>query len=511
MNFNRVLTVGFICLGLSTIVLPITIRNYIIEKDFVLISYQGGVNFWVGNNSMADGKTAMAPGNFKAVNQYQDNVMYSSKRTAEQNLGKELKPSQVSAYWYKQGLNFISKSPGKFLGLSLKKLYYSINAYEIGGSREIYSFREYSSLLSVFLWHNVIGFPFGLLFPLALGGFYLALKNWRRNFLLLGFIISSYTLLILFFVISRFRVPIIPFLILLAALAIDTIWQNRKRLNFVFMPIIIVILGLIISNTTLLDIKTQPNIRTNIAAAELYLRKNLPDSVIHYANLAVRENPQSAEPYSFLGAAYEYKQQYQKSIQAYENFIRINPNDAYVHNRLGYSYNKLGNSAKALEASLTCLRIDSTIIEAYITISHVKQSYGKNDEAFNLIQKAYSLDSNHVPLLNHYSQLLRNRQDISSAITLMERAVNLVPNHVPSRVNLANMYFQTQQANNAEREYKKVLELQPDMLKPSLSLAQLYILTNRSSEAIKILDRILVKYPGNQNALQLMEKAKSGS
>ena len=37
-------------------------RNYAEGDDLVLISSQGGVNFFIGNSAKADGKSAVAPG-----------------------------------------------------------------------------------------------------------------------------------------------------------------------------------------------------------------------------------------------------------------------------------------------------------------------------------------------------------------------------------------------------------------------------------------------------------------
>ena len=38
-------------LGAILAIAPVTLRNYIIGGDFVPISYNGGVNFYIGNNA----------------------------------------------------------------------------------------------------------------------------------------------------------------------------------------------------------------------------------------------------------------------------------------------------------------------------------------------------------------------------------------------------------------------------------------------------------------------------
>ena len=46
---------------LALVILPITIRNYVVGGEAVLISSQGGINFYIGNNKQSDGVTAAMP------------------------------------------------------------------------------------------------------------------------------------------------------------------------------------------------------------------------------------------------------------------------------------------------------------------------------------------------------------------------------------------------------------------------------------------------------------------
>ena len=54
--------VACVTTGCLLVILPITIRNYVVGKDVALIATQGGVNFYIGNNPQADGRTAIVPG-----------------------------------------------------------------------------------------------------------------------------------------------------------------------------------------------------------------------------------------------------------------------------------------------------------------------------------------------------------------------------------------------------------------------------------------------------------------
>ena len=98
-------------LGFLIIVGGITLRNYLVEKDFVFIAGNGGINFYLGNNSQANGGFSSGP-----FNHSQEEMFVESKAMAKVALGKqEIKTSTVSNFWFKKSCEFIKKkSAGLF-------------------------------------------------------------------------------------------------------------------------------------------------------------------------------------------------------------------------------------------------------------------------------------------------------------------------------------------------------------------------------------------------------------
>ncbi len=502
---NKLIGIVILLAGLLTAILPGTIRNYAVGKDFVLISYQGGVNFWIGNNEEADGKTAGAPGQFKAYGKYEDNVKYSAERVAEMETGHQMKPSELSSYWYSRGFRFIFENPGEFIKLTLKKLYFSWNAYEIESNRNLYAQREHSSLLSILLWHNIIGFPFGLLAPFAVAGIMLVFKNWKRHYLLLiGFVLSYQAILLVFFVTARFRAPMLPFLIILGAMTIDYLIHNRRQILRLITPAIIFIIVLIISNTTLFEVKPEEESRTVQSKAAIFLRQNQVDSAIVYAQKAIEENPDDAAGYDFLGTAYEMAGEHEKAIEAFSKAVELNRNDAYAYTHLGYNYYQLGELERAAIQYTVALNIDSTIVDAYLYLGNVSRDLGRQGQALEVFQRGYQYASENVVFLNSYAIVLREAGQEDKAIEILERAAELDSQYLPAHTNLANMYFQSGRLNQAESMYKRALEIDPEDIQTNLNLAQLYIQTGGPRQAAELINNVLEKHPHHPVANRLM-------
>jgi len=204
--------------GLLVCIAPIFVRNLMVANDPVLIASQDGINLFIGNNEQADGLSAFMPeppGRNWQISQ----ITY----IAERDVGRRLKPGEVSSYWRSRALNWIRANPGDFLTLFSKKLLYQFGNREISNNRSLQIHFSSFALLD----HNPLSF--GLVFPLAVLG---AIALWRRHAgaQMVVFIVAAYaTAVAFFFFNSRFRLPFMPYYCLLAAAGLAWVWQQGRR------------------------------------------------------------------------------------------------------------------------------------------------------------------------------------------------------------------------------------------------------------------------------------------
>lgn len=193
--------------GTLLAVLPATIHNYAAEKDLVWISANDGINLFIGNHAQASGSFEPPPG----VSMDAD---MPGARFAERALGRSpLRSSEVSAYWRARALDFVRESPGRALTLLARKAYYFWGAVELD---QIFSVDRMAALMPVLRW-PLPGFR--LLAPLALAGMVLLLGT-KRHRLLVWFVLAYMVSLLPFFIVSRYRLPVVPVLCLFAACAL---------------------------------------------------------------------------------------------------------------------------------------------------------------------------------------------------------------------------------------------------------------------------------------------------
>ncbi|MBW2278941.1 MAG: glycosyltransferase family 39 protein, partial [Deltaproteobacteria bacterium] len=230
------LAAALFLVGTAAIVLPVTARNHAVGDDAVLVSSQGGVNFYIGNGPDAIGSFRV-PQIFpktRADDPLQQQEAY--RAYAEHRTGEQLKPSEVSDFWVDETWDHIGNAPGAWTALLVKKLGLFVNHYEIGNSRDYESSRQFSVVLELPL------FGFGVICPLALLGLVVAARRLRRAFLLYAMVVVYAVSLVVFFVLAHYRMPVVPFFVIFAAFGLA--WLLERIAHFKAAPVLAAIVGL---------------------------------------------------------------------------------------------------------------------------------------------------------------------------------------------------------------------------------------------------------------------------
>jgi tetratricopeptide (TPR) repeat protein len=193
----------------------VPLRNLILARDPVLFTAHSGVNFYYGNNPAADGAWQPAP-ELHTTAGFSHDALKETSRTVG---GRRLSWSAASGYWLGRGLAFITGRPGAWLRLELRKLLLFFADYEVPNNYYPETARRGSLAL------RIAFLSFGMILALAVPGMVWAWPE-RRAALPFYFYIGAYALSsLVFYVLSRLRAPLIPFLLLFAGLFVDRTLQ----------------------------------------------------------------------------------------------------------------------------------------------------------------------------------------------------------------------------------------------------------------------------------------------
>jgi len=409
-------------LGVVLPICPVTLRNGIVADDFMLISSQGGINLFIGNNPESNGIECYVPG---ARNTWWGGFQ-DYHRLAEEAVGRPLKASEASSYWYKRALDFMWNQPTDALDLMMAKTFHFWSAPEIGNNTGIYFFRYVSRVLRVLIWLTPwVGCPFGLLMPFAFAGLCMALPRFRHLFPLYGFIVFYAASIILFYVNARYRLPVIPFLIVFASAGIVRLFDLAQKKRWKQL------LPLGFGMLTVFSMVNRNPFRKAIA---FEAAQGFYDLGVAFLNegryqeaeetfLAYRKmRPQSSGPYIGLGAVYLAQGQLERSEQQYREALLREPTSSRAHMGLAGVASLLGDEEALIQHTREALRSDPHSPEASFTMGSFLASKGQWEEAESWLKRSLAVNPSQTQVWEILAHVLQEQGRSKEAEGALKKA-----------------------------------------------------------------------------------------
>jgi len=314
-------------LAVAAIIGIVAARNYIVGKDAVFITSHGGVNFYIGNNESATGHFSSIGYSVEGAT----NLIEDTKILAEKGARSPLKPSQISAYWTKKALGFITRHPIKYSGLVLKKIYIFWSGFEYPDVEDYYLAKKFTPILRLPL------FAFWFVAPLGLCGIFLSLKYWRKVAVLYAFLLLSMVGTVIMFVNSRYRMTAMPFVIIFSGFAISYFWNiiKEKKFKSAILFMLIFIVAFLFVN---LGAQKPDYAMAYYNLSALYLNRGEYDNAINSARESLEIFPETVLPRHILGMAYFYKGDSNEAIRQLNAALEIRPDFAQGYAFLGEIY-----------------------------------------------------------------------------------------------------------------------------------------------------------------------------
>ncbi|WP_434385586.1 tetratricopeptide repeat protein [Melittangium boletus] len=210
-------------LACGAVVACATAANHARSGEWVLISANGGINLWLGNNADVDGAMALRPG-----------AAWETlvEEPARQGLHT---PGAQDAYFTHKALAWCGAHPGPCAQNLVWKARLLVLARELPRNEDLYVVRTQSPVLQVLTARaGDVALPSALLWPLAAVGLagLLTGPGSRRA----GLTVAAAALVlalpsVVFFVTGRYRAPLAPVLCVLAALGVAALgrWRGAAR------------------------------------------------------------------------------------------------------------------------------------------------------------------------------------------------------------------------------------------------------------------------------------------
>lgn len=391
-------------LGCALPLLPALAHNWVVGGEFGLTTSSAGMNFYVGNHLGATGIYAQVPFVDSAE---PDRERQGFQREAERRLGRPLSPAGVSAYWWREGMQFAVENAGEYLRLCGRKIALFWNGVEAQNNLSYYFAAD---------WVPPLGFlpGWGVLAPLGMAAW--AVWARRREPVLELYVLAYLAGCTIFFVSSEYRLPVVPVLALWAGSGLVAGWaamkQGRWRPLAGAAGVFLGFSYLVYWSDPLIE-RLQSRRVDYHNFAVLYERQGNLERARQMAIRCLSIDPSFAPAQQALARldrrleggtavgedslAAEALRRYGEgdfggALARFVELVGMNPKDARYFNSLGLCYYKMGDLSKADTAYQEALSLNPDYAVAHYNIALLRLAQAAPDQAMVCLRRALALE-----------------------------------------------------------------------------------------------------------------------
>jgi len=513
-------------LGCVVAIAPVTVRNYRVGREFVLICSAGGVNLYAGNNELADGIWPSVDfreplGLAQGIGVFS---MPEALRALQKKLGRDdITHSDFSRYFVRLGLDYIKAHPIRTLKLIGKKAILFWGPSEIANDKELELVKAESMAL-----RYLPGFP------AALAGFLLGLglmagrarNHWRDRrvwpdyaapvALVLLYIAAQFASVLPFFVPGRYRVSIIPFLLLLGAYAVCQIVACAWGRHFVKA-------GLGAGGAVALyalchvePVPYEPHLgRWHYFRGSAYMNKGELGRAESEFRRAVDSGRAPLHCFIDLGALASMEGDAEDAIAWFEHALEVYPHSAAAHAGIGYELARLGRRDEAMAHFRKAIEANYQFTPAYHFIGNVLMDTGQYEEAIDWFSKAREANpTDPYPNLDYsWGRALALQGKLDEAIVYFREAIRRNPNNADAHSDLGFTLEKLGRGEEALAQYWAAIEIDPRHVPARANLGKALESQGKLTEALEQFRTVMQIVPGpaqEQNVRRVEQKLKAG-
>ena len=336
-----------VSLGALLVLFAVAVRNYAVSGELILTTAQAGQNFYYGHNDLANGRAVQLP--FVRPHPRFERADFHAE--AERRTGRAMTAPEVSRFWLGESVGWALENPGRAIAVTWLKLRILLYRVEAPDNLNFDFFRTHLS--------TVLKLPlpaFWLAGPLGVAGLVLALARRRAGMLAL-YVLPYAATMLMTFVLSRYRMAIVPVLLVYAAYALLSLWEavrsrNRSALLWLLVPLV-------------------------LCAAVAYPRWTQSKFDVAWAR---------------MGSAWLAAEEPAEAAEAYRKALEVNPRLLHACIGLGQAQEKGGRDGEALQTYVMCARTHPESARPHVALAVLHLRNGDDERGIAEFRRALEIE-----------------------------------------------------------------------------------------------------------------------
>lgn len=553
---------GALIAGALLVISPATIRNAVVSREFVPISANGAINFYVGNNETADGITTRIPilpelGGSSGWSCFSYDQIVSA---ISQQEGSPLTYADASAYFSRLARTYIRAHPGGFLRLCLRRAALFWDPAEVANNQADDMEKRNSPTLRF-----LPGFPYA--FSLSLLGLGLLLHD-RRGLsparrkaargraeigsgdgpmlVLIGlFILTSFAATLPFIAAGRLRAPVVPILFVFGAYGLHRLWfMLRGGIWKSLVAALVVWIALFgLSRVSWAGYHTDPAwwhtdralalyrqgqnqkalaefqaaleanpgfVDAHVNLARVLTEMGRADEAIAHYQIVVANRTQRVDVRYQLGAALLGRGRTKEAVRELREVVRQNPRMAEGYFDLGRALLEMKDYPGSLEAFDQCLRLTPDEPGAFVNRGIALTKMGRPLEGIAALERAIQLKPDLETAYTWLGTAQMAAGELDKAESGFQEAIRKEPGSAEPLINMGYLAARRERPDEAVAWYQRALKIDPNSIVAHYNLARIFADQGRIADAEAQLREVLRVDPGNELARDRLNQLLSG-
>ena len=226
--------------------------------------------------------------------------------------------------------------------------------------------------------------------------------------------------------------------------------------------------------------------------------------------LALRDNPDSAEALYGLGSAYLKQEKREEARQSFERAVKLT---ATYPDTLPKAWNNLGllaaqedRMAEATQYFQQALRLNPDYLVALENLGNAYRQQRQWDQARTTFVQALAVNPESPGANYGLAMVYAANDDTERTYEYLQKALQFRPDYPEALNNLGVLYMRTQRRDQAVTTLRKCISMAPAFDQCYLNLARIYSLEGNPGAARAVLLQLLKQQPGHSQALKALHE-----
>jgi len=222
------------------------------------------------------------------------------------------------------------------------------------------------------------------------------------------------------------------------------------------------------------------------------------------AKKAVAIDPAHTGAVTLLSSLYILQGKNNEGISVLEKGVSLNANNINLKLVLSKKYAVIGQNKKAINLLRELISTEPDVVLHQVRMADFQKSIGQFKAAEDTLRKAVKGNPDNTNLKLVLINFMSKQRDEKSAEKILQQFIEASPKEPMLRFGLAQIYSRQKERNKLKSVYDSIITLDaslPSKLKAQVQLANVYIDEDKYDKALLLVNEVLIKNPGDQQAL----------